>query len=67
MTDSIEVSYNDLEQVQIKIGEDGIIMSRQEAEQLFVDMGYVLQDMDVVKQDQAIAEAVAATTKGLRI
>ena len=45
MEDTIQVVYNK-DKVMITLGEAGVELTRAEAEQLFVDLGHSLQDMD---------------------
>ena len=45
MEDTIQVIYKN-DKVLIVLGEAGIELTRAEAEQLFVDLGHSLQDMD---------------------
>ena len=48
MTDTIKVVYNSTNEVLIMLGDAGVNLSRAEAEQLFVDLGHALQDMDAL-------------------
>lgn len=46
--EDITVYYNSEKMVLIELGGSALELTRAEAEQLFVDLGFVLQDMDVV-------------------
>ena len=46
--DTIQVVYNSAGEVLIVLGEQGVSLSRDEAEALFIDLGHCLKDMDVV-------------------
>ena len=52
MEDTIQVVYKD-DKVMIVLGEAGVELSRKEAEQLFVDLGHALQDMDVKNERES--------------
>ena len=41
-------------EVVIEIADKSLVLTRQEAEDIFVDMGHVLHDMDVVKNNQTV-------------
>ena len=45
----MNVHYNSEGYILIEFAGQGLELDRREAEQLFVDLGYVLQDMDMVK------------------
>ena len=49
MSDNIQVIYK-RNKLLIVLGEQGVELSREEAEQLFVDLGHALQDMDTRKE-----------------
>ena len=46
-----QVLFNSLGGVMIALGEHAISLSRAEAEQLFVDLGHVLQDQDIIAHE----------------
>lgn len=46
MEDNIKVIYSSTGDVLIALGDHAIELSREEAEQLFVDLGHALQDAD---------------------
>lgn len=48
--DDITVYYNAEGSVLIEFAGKGLELTRGEAEQLFVDLGFVLQDMDVTSE-----------------
>ena len=50
MTDTIQVVYDSAGDILIVLGDHGIHVSREEAEQLFIDLGFVLQDMDLMEK-----------------
>ena len=52
MEDTIQVIYKN-DKVLIVLGEAGVELSRAEAEQLFVDLGHTLQDMDVKNEGKS--------------
>jgi len=41
-------------EVVIEIADKSLVLTRQEAEDIFVDMGHVLHDMDVVQNNQTV-------------
>ena len=47
MDDSIQVIYNSMGGILIKLGDHAVALDREEAEQLFVDLGHALQDQDM--------------------
>lgn len=47
MTKDIVVTWHLGNVVQITVDEGSLVLQREEAEGLFVDLGYTLQDMDV--------------------
>ena len=49
--DTIQVVYNSAGEVLIVLGEQGVSLSRDEAEALFVDLGHTLQDMDLMASE----------------
>ena len=51
MAEDIKVIYNDDNEVMLVLGEQMIIMEREEAEQLFVNLGHLLKAMDRKDQD----------------
>lgn len=48
---NIQVIYNGEGNVLLVLGDNGIALSRSEAEQLFVDLGHTLQDMDNINNE----------------
>ena len=48
MDDTIQVIFNDKDFL-IKLGDNAVELSREEAEKLFVDLGHALQDQDQLK------------------
>lgn len=50
MNDTIQVVYDSAGDILIVLGDHGIHVSREEAEQLFIDLGFVLQDMDLMEK-----------------
>lgn len=48
MDDVIHVVWNSEGNILLTLGDHGLILSREEAEALFVDLGHCLQDMDVM-------------------
>ena len=53
MDDSIQVIYNSMGGILIKLGDHAVALDREEAEQLFVDLGHALQDQDMkVKENK---------------
>ena len=48
MVDSIQVVYNSEGNVMLTLDGAGLVISREEAEALFVDLGHCLQDMDMM-------------------
>ena len=46
--DYIQVVYNSEGMVLLVLGDQGLELTREEAEALFIDLGHCLQDMDIV-------------------
>ena len=46
-TDNIQIYYDGSGSILVGLGDAAVELSREEAEQLFVDLGHVLQDMDI--------------------
>ena len=53
MEDTIKVVYN-LNFFLIHLGDNGVELTRAEAEKLFVDLGHALQDQDKMKEDSDV-------------
>ena len=49
--ETVKVVYNSVGGVLITLGEHGVALSRNEAEQLFVDLGHALQDQDMIAKE----------------
>ena len=49
----IQVYYNNHQEVLIELEGLALELTREEAEQLFVDLGFILQDMDVMAQEES--------------
>lgn len=47
----IQVYYNNGKEVLIELEGLALELTREEAEQLFVDLGFILQDMDVTQEE----------------
>ena len=50
MDDNIQVIFNGKGNYLLVLGDRAVEISRQEAEQLFVDLGHALQDHDLTNQ-----------------
>lgn len=48
---NVQVIFNENKYL-IVLGDQGVELSRAEAEQLFVDLGYALQDQDIRKKEK---------------
>lgn len=51
MEDNIQVIYNSEGHYLLVLGDRAVEITRQEAEQLFVDLGHALQDQDNLNKD----------------
>ena len=51
MDDSIQIIYNSMGGILLKLGDHAVALEREEAEQLFVDLGHALQDQDKLKEE----------------
>lgn len=49
--DTIQVVYNSEGNVMLTLDGAGLVISREEAEALFVDLGHCLQDMDMMMKN----------------
>ena len=54
--DTIQVVYNGEGNVMLCLDGSGLVLSREEAEALFVDLGHCLQDMDMMANSQEMEQ-----------
>ena len=51
MDETVKVIYNSSGGILIQLGDHAVALERDEAEQLFVDLGHALQDQDMMVKE----------------
>jgi len=51
--ETIQIIYNSGGGIVIRLGDYGVALTREEAEQLFVDLGHALQDQDAIAKENS--------------